>query len=378
MASTARRPRRGFGKLRKLPSGRWQASYVGPDGLRHVAPGTFTTKQDAEGWLAAEDRLTSSPDWRAPAARSAAHRAARVTVTDYADTWLRQRTLKPRTVALYRDLLDRRILPPLGALHVDQLAPALVRDWYSRLDPSKPRQRAHAYALLRTICTTAVTDELLAANPCRIRGGGQAKRASDTEPATLEELATIVEEMPARLRLMVLFAAWNAMRYGELAELRRSDLDLRKGVVRIRRGVVWVKGGPIVGDPKSDAGKRDVVIPPHVMPAVREHLAAMPMTGRDALLFPAATDPSKHMPGRRVFDPFSRARAAAGRPDLRFHDLRHTGAVYATLAGASLPEVMARLGHSTPAAAMRYQHAARGRDAEIAGMLSTIANGTAK
>jgi integrase len=70
---------------------------------------------------------------------------------------------------------------------------------------------------------------------------------------------------------------------------------------------------------------------------------------------------------------FGPARAAAGRPDLRFHDLRHTGAVMATASGASLAEVMARLGHSTPAAAMRYQHAARGRDEQIAAALSEMA-----
>ena len=68
-----------------------------------------------------------------------------------------------------------------------------------------------------------------------------------------------------------------------------------------------------------------------------------------------------------------RARKAAGRPDLRFHDLRHTGAVLAAATGASLAELMARLGHSTPQAAMRYQHAAAGRDREIAAMLSKLA-----
>lgn len=364
---------RGFGHVRKLPSKRFQASYLGPDGLRHLASETFTTKLDAEGWLAAENRLVASGDWRSPAARRAAQTAARVTLADYADTWLRQRSLKPRTVALYRDLLDRRILPFLGQHQVGQLAPSVVRDWYSKLDADKPRQRAHAYALLRTICTTAVDDELLSANPCRIRGAGQAKRASETEPATLDELALIVAEMPGRLRLMVLLAAWCAMRYGELAELRRNDLDTGKGVVRIRRAVVWVNGAAVVGDPKSEAGKRDVTIPPHVMPAVTEHLAAMGTRDSDALLFPAATDATKHLQSPRVFVYFSRARRKAGRPDLRFHDLRHTGAVYATRAGASLAEVMARLGHSTTNAAMRYQHAAKGRDAQIADALSKLA-----
>ena len=74
--------------------------------------------------------------------------------------------------------------------------------------------------------------------------------------------------------------------------------------------------------------------------------------------------------------PFDRARQAAGRPDLRFHDLRHTGAVLAAQTGATLAELMARLGHSTPGAALRYQHAAAGRDAQFAAALSRIANGT--
>jgi len=185
----------------------------------------------------------------------------------------------------------------------------------------------------------------------------------------------IVTAMPERLRLMVLLAAWCAMRYGEIAALRRCDIDMRSGVVRIRHAVTWLGGTAVLGTPKSDAGTRDVAIPPHVLPAVREHLRNMPVTGKDALLFPTASDPRKHMPAARIFKPFSRAREAAGRPDLRFHDLRHTGAVYATMSGASLAEVMARLGHSTPAAAMRYQHAARGRDAQIAEALSLLAGG---
>ena len=66
------------------------------------------------------------------------------------------------------------------------------------------------------------------------------------------------------------------------------------------------------------------------------------------------------------------ARKAAGRPDLRFHDLRHTGAVLAAQTGATLAELMGRLGHSTSQAAMTYQHAAADRDAVIASRLSDM------
>ena len=68
------------------------------------------------------------------------------------------------------------------------------------------------------------------------------------------------------------------------------------------------------------------------------------------------------------------ARAAAGREDLRIHDLRHTGATMAAITGATLAELQQRLGHSTVSAALRYQHAARGRDVEIASKLSELAS----
>jgi integrase len=58
---------------------------------------------------------------------------------------------------------------------------------------------------------------------------------------------------------------------------------------------------------------------------------------------------------------------------MRWHDLRHCGSVYAAAAGASLSELMGRLGHSTSGAALRYMHTAQGRDAEIARKLSAMA-----
>jgi integrase len=258
-----------------------------------------------------------------------------------------------------------------------RLSPAVVRSWHSKLDPDTPTLNAHAYGLLKTICATAVHDDLMAANPCRIRGAGQAKRVSKTEPASLEELAVIVDAVPQRYRLMVLLAAWCGLRFGELTELRGKDIDTKAGVIRVRRAVAWVNSEPKVGQPKSDAGTRDVAVPPHLLPAVREHLLAVG-AGKDGLLFPSAGDPTAHMRPATLYKVFYPARDKAGRPDLRFHDLRHTGAVMAASTGATLAELMGRLGHSSPAVAMRYQHAAKGRDAQIAALLSAMANGTDK
>lgn len=371
MAGT--RGHRSFGYVRRLPSKRWQASYLGPDGARHAAAFTFDTRLDADAWLVAERRLIDGRTWQPPKTRAAAMDAASITLAAYAETWLAQRTLKPRTIAHYRSLIERLIVPTFGSVRVDKLTPPAVRAWWASLDSSTPTQNAHGYALLKAICATAVDDDLLAANPCRVRGAGQARRVSRTEPASLDELTTLVAALPEQYRLMTLLASWCALRFGELIELRRSDLDLRRGIVRVHRAAVWVDGAVVVGSPKSAAGVRDVALPPHLIPVVREHLQAMTFAGRDALLFPSAGDPRRHMRPGTLAKVFTPARSAAGRPDLRFHDLRHTAAVMATATGASLAEVMARLGHSSPGAAMRYQHAARGRDQAIAASLSALA-----
>ena len=107
--------------------------------------------------------------------------------------------------------------------------------------------------------------------------------------------------------------------------------------------------------------------------SIQGHLATHVGQGPDELLFPAG--PGGHLAPSTLKRHFYAARNEAGRPDLRFHDLRHSGAVLAALSGATLAELMARLGHSTPAAAMRYRHAAAGRDQVIAEELSRLARG---
>ena len=98
--------------------------------------------------------------------------------------------MKPRTRVLYRGLLNQLILPELGQMSLRDISPSVVRAWTSSLDPAKPTRRAHAYSLLRSILNTAVVDEILASNPCKVRGAGSAVRARRIEPVALDELAT--------------------------------------------------------------------------------------------------------------------------------------------------------------------------------------------
>jgi integrase len=366
------RDKRPFGTIRRLPSGRYQALYTTPARRRVSAPRTFTARIDAEGWLHQRRVEAEAGKWN-PAA---VVKPAKVTFGDYAATWLAGRhvagrPIKVRTRGHYGAILDAHLLPVFGAKPLASITPADVRDWHAGTLTNRPTMRSHAYSLLRTIFTSAVNDELIDANPCRIVGAGRSKRVHQIRPASVEELGLLTAAMPDRLALMVTLASWCALRFGETVELRRGDVDLSAELIRIRRAAVRTAEGYTTTTPKSDAGVRDVDIPPHIIPLIEDHLAEYVENSRDSLIFPA--DNGGHLQPSTLYRHWYRARAAAGRPDLRWHDLRHSGAVLAAATGASLAELMARLGHSTPQAAMRYQHVAAGRGREVAALMSKLA-----
>lgn len=373
--------RRRFGRVRQLPSGRWQAAYT-HKGKVYKAPHTFereraTKSQRDAGILGATDWLNlrqaeiTAGTWVDP--------DAPVDVTlfgAYAAQWLAHRELKPRTREGYQGLLNRHILPTFADVALTAITSARVRDWYAALDRDRPTTRAHAYALLRTIMGDAVADEDtdVQRNPVHIRGAGITRRARRIDPLSVPQLEQLVKAMPERFQSLALVTAWCALRFGEAAALRRSDIDLTNGVIKVRRAVSRIKGDAIVGDPKSDAGIRDVNIPPHLLPMIRDHLRDHVGKGRDSLVWPAA-DGVSYLAPSSLYRPFKKAREAAGVPGMRWHDLRHTGSVLAAAAGATQAELMARLGHSTAAASQRYQHAAANADKAIAAALSRMATG---
>ncbi len=360
------RSRRGFGAIRKLPSGRYQASYLGPDLVRHKAPATFDAKVDAEGWLYKQRTDLTGDDWTPPTPKKQV-----VTFADYATTWMELRDLKPTTRALYNSLLSTHIMPTFGAMPVTAITVTDVKKWYAGLNTG-PTAKANGYGLLRTILGDAVDEDAIAKNPVRIKGAGSKKRARELRVLTVAELDKLVEAIPERYEALVLLGAWCALRFGELSALRRSDLDLKSGIVHVRRAVTTVKGQTIMGEPKSDAGKRSVTIPPHILPAMKAHMSQHAAFGRDGLVFPPASGDG-HLALSTLHRVFDRAKAKAGRPDVRVHDLRHFGAIMAARSGATLGELQQRLGHSTAAAAMIYQSAVSDRPTHIAAALSALA-----
>jgi integrase len=360
------RKSRHFGNVRKLPSGRYQARYRGPDGRMRSAPSTFERKTDAALWLSFKQAEIAGGDWMAP-------ELARQPFAQYAEQWLRDRVLKVRTEELYRSLLDNHLLPTFGRMAMGEIDEAAVRRWRKeRLEAGRKAQRpfgpvtvAKAYRLLHAIFTTAADqDRIIRRNPCSIDGAGK-EDSHEREIVPLPVVFAIADRIPVRYRALVLLATFADLRWGELAGLRRENVDLDACEVRVTETVAELDKGALLPEtPKSRAGRRVVAIPPDLVPELRWHLERFAEPGERGYVF---VGPKGGRLRRSNFRPiWHQARSSVGLPDLHFHDLRHTGGTLSAATGASLKELMARLGHSSVRAAMIYQHATRDRDRVIA------------
>jgi integrase len=370
MARGNKEGHRRFGLIRRLPSGRFQASYLGPDGRRRTAPRTFETKRDAEHFLTRVEADLLSDAWTDP-------KRAKITLGDYGSRWIAERPgLRPRTVELYRWLLDKHIEPWLGAVQLGRLTTAVIREWRAALLAAGVSQSvtAKAYRLLRAVLTTAVEeDRILPRNPCRVR------RADREQPAerpvlTVAQVLELADAMPhRRFRVLILLTAFATLRWGEVTALRRCDVAADGTWVRINFAHTEVKGrGIVVGPPKSRAGVRTVAVPAPVAAELVKHLMAYVGREPSALVF---TGPNGGGLRRGNFNGLVRwveKVAAIGTPGLHFHDLRHTGNLLAAQTGASTRDLMARMGHDDMRAALIYQRATVQADRLIAERLGQL------
>lgn len=312
-----RRRRTGFGEIEKLPSGRYRVRWTEPGGgQRQTARQTFRTLADARGLLATVEADILRKTYRAP-------RRVEDTVSSYGTRWIERRPgLKDSTRLQYALDFRRHIAPRIGSVQLDELEPAAVREWHADLSYDLRRSlaptassgagrrdgsstAARAYRLLRSILQTAVDDELLIRNPCRLRGAGD-PRSAERPTLSMTEVLTLAAEVGAGYRAFVLMAGFSGLRAGELAALRVRDLVLTgpAPTVSVTRRFYRVGGVMTIEEPKSRAGHRVVPLPAFLAKEISGHLARFrPGAGRDELVFVTAS-------GRDVLDGY---RCCAGR-----------------------------------------------------------------
>lgn len=358
--------RRRFGAIRQLPSGQWQARYPGPDGMMRPADTTFRTKTEAAEWLVDKEAEIRAGDWINP-------EAGKVRLEEYGKDWIKERPkLRSKTVQGYAGLFTRHIVPHIGELEIGEVRDPHVRRWRKKLVDAGVGEAtvARAYQLLKSIFNTAVEDELIRRNPCRIKGGA-VNETAERPVLTMVQVFNVAGEVPLRFRMLVLLATFASLRWGEVIALERRDIDLETCTIKVQRQIVELDDGVIeVGPPKSAAGRRSVSFPEALRGDLEQHLADYVGPERDARIF---TSWEGTVLRRANFQKiWSEAREAVGLPDVHVHDLRHTGNTLASQTGATLKELMQRMGHSTVRAALIYQHAADGRDQKIAEALDGL------
>ncbi|MCC8927139.1 site-specific integrase [Rhodococcus sp. I2R] len=361
--------RRGWGtvKRRTPKSGRYRASYIGPDGKRYAADHTYAAKVDADAWLSSERALITAGVWTPPTDRVT---TAGKTLLAYAEARIAQRTLTPRTRRGYEETLKNHIAPALGDVPLTELTVTRIRDWYAALLPDKPTARAHAYGLLHSVCHDAVKEQLISTNPCVERKAMSAKRTRKIRALTAAQLTEVAEHSPDNLKAAVLIGGWCGLRAGELKGLRRMDIAEDGSVVSVRQAVTYRGGDYYPGTPKTEAGVRDVAVPTRIRAVVLHHLSEYTGTNPASLVFPGPDD--GYMTDWQLRRAVAAAGNAVGIENLRPHELRHTAATLAAQTGATTKELMSRIGHATADAALLYQHASAERDAEIARKLDEM------
>lgn len=356
--------RRHFGNVRRLPSGLYQASYW-HDGQRHIAPLTFKQRGDANAFLDAASAAIRRGDWIDP-------ELGRISFARYADLWLAQRTdIRPRTREQYEMLIRNKLKPDFGQRELAKVTPLQVRSWYAEMAAKTPGTARSAYRLLKAIFNTAILDDLLVKNPCRVKGGGT-DRVTDRRIPNVDQVAALTQSMPEQYRAAVTLAAWGTLRRGEVLGLNRSDIGLRAGTVLVERSLHEFYDGRLELGPTKNGESRKVYMPSSVMPALEMHLRRFVGPESDAPLFVGAT-------GRRLRPSNFGViwEAARRRVDLkwvRFHDLRHFAATMFASTGASTKEIMSRGGWKSVAMVVHYEHASEERDALLAQALNEFAD----
>jgi integrase len=296
--------------------------------------------------------------------------AGRVPFIDYADAWITERPgLRPKTIQLYRYLLRRHLAP--GFTTIGSITEADVRRWRADLleEGVSPVTSAKAYRLLKSILATAVEDSLIRRNPCRVKGAGN-EQSPERPLLTVAEVYALADACGPRYRAMILLGCFGGLRWGELVALRRRDIDTATATVRISRQLTEARGqAAFFAPPKTAASKRRVILPGSIVAEVQEHLDNHTGAAADALLF---TSPRGQLLRHSNFwrTTWVPAMTATGLSGIHFHDLRHAGNHLVAEAGASLRELMERMGHASSRAALIYLHSTDDRQRTLAEAVS--------
>nr|BBH95174.1 site-specific integrase [Thermogemmatispora argillosa] len=280
-----------------------------------------------------------------------------MTVREYLEYWIEEvhkPTIKISSYIKYRKLIRTHILPQLGSIRLEQLSPQMVQKFYvQKLQALSPKTIRDIHGVLHRALQTAVDWKMLAWNVCDVVRPprlGRAKRKA----LSLEEVHRLLEAARGhRLEPMIILALVTGMRRGELLALTWGDIDWKARSVEVCKTVEYFPHvGYVEDEPKTEAGKRHIILPVFAMELLKQHRAKQEEAKRvqsskwqdHDLVFP--NQRGGYLSPRYVEKTFGRLAKTAGLK-VTFHSLRHTASTLLRSMGVDIKVIQAMLGHSS-------------------------------
>ena len=298
----------------------------------------------------------------------------RRTLTEVCDLYvegMRKRGKKPASIRTTDAVLRRWIVATLGDKRLDAVSPEDVEDLMAMMEEAElaPKTIRNYVLILGAVYRFAMA-------PITIRRYGTLATRNPVEAVELpplpryDEIRWIPAEQVHQLadcavdgpyreldRALYLTAAMTGLRFGECMALRWRDVDLPAGKVRIRQS--YDRHASSFGTTKG-ARERQVPLGNILAGELERYGKARlgenfdPDCYADCLVF-ADLETGEPMIASQVYSRYASAKAAAGvRPDLRFHDLRHTFGTMMASQGVPMTAIKSWMGHANLDTTERY------------------------
>ena len=291
----------------------------------------------------------------------------KMTVGEWMDAWSKQYLggVKESTVAAYKATIRTHIKPGIGAVRIDALDTNLVQNFYNRLrEPTKdrdavsPKTVKNVHGILHKALQQAVANGYIRFNPTNacVLPRIEKKELQPLDEAETKLFLDAVKGHP--LELLYTVTLFTGMREGEALGLTWDRVDFMRGTILISRQLQKEKkaGGQFrLVSLKNDKPRR-IMPAPWVMQLLRdrklqqyEHKEKAGAAWSNPMNLVFTNELGGHLIPQTVVRHFKEIVSSIGRPDARFHDLRHSYAVASLRSGDDIKTVQGNLGHATAA-----------------------------
>ena len=346
-----RRPS-GDGLVRKRADGRWEGRIVvgHKENGKPIYRSVFAEKQS--------DLMPKLHELKDQYAGVELTEDSSITLGEWLGRWLedyKKPTLRPSTFAGYSKDIANHILPYLGSKRLTQLKTADIQKHYNRLlesgrmkDNGQGKGLSNAtvrgiHMVLREALDSAVREGLIPKNPADGTSPPKIYR-SEKQVLTKDQLETFMKLIEGDEEWYDFFYTEiiTGMRQGEICGLRWEDFDREKRTLRVARSVDFVNKELVIGETKTEDGKRTIYLPDSLWRLLAERKKG----AVSEWIFPNLLKPEWPLNPSRAYRQLKKLLEIGGLPSIRFHDLRHTFTSHAANSGIAPKTLSEIVGHT--------------------------------